>query len=208
MMKLSCLVLLSSASAFSVKNLAPHRRSSVVTELDAVSRRNMLTFAAATITCLLPALNANADIDYAKVQDLLGRPDGESSAAPQSYSPSGRPTYLTEPTTEFKNNEARASEFKRKQIKIKQEFAALLDKLDTDPNDQDLLARDLDALRTSVRVNNGLPLGITKEELVKRVRRRKAKRFWPVQVEIAYQDLLQELRLQQSPNYKDEENPL
>ena len=99
-------------------------------------------------------------------------------------------------------------EFRKREIQRKKAFLDLLDKLDTDPNDQDLLARDLDGLRVSVRTYGGLPLGITKGDLVKRIRRRKAKRYWPVQVEIAYQDLLQEIRLQQSPNNKDEENPL
>jgi hypothetical protein len=172
--------------------------------LDAVSRRDAFTSAAITsLAILLPSTSAHADVDYSKIQDLLGRPDTSSN-----YTPGGRPTYLQEPTEEFKRNEAKASDFKRQQLQRKQAFAGLVDKLDSDPNDQDLLAQDLDDMRRAIKVNAGLPLGITKDELVKRIRRRKAKRYWPVQVEIAYQDLLQELRSQQSPDYKDEENPL
>jgi hypothetical protein len=202
-MKLSCLFLLPSACAFSI----PKKNGGRPLALQA-SRRDVLTVSAsaAASVLLFPNARANADIDYEKIQDLLGRPDG--SAPSVTYTASGRPTYLVEPTDEFKTNEAKASDFKRKQIQRKQDFIALLDKLDIDPNDQDLLAADLDALRNNIRSNNGLPLGITKTELVKRIRRRKAKRYWPVQVEIAYQDLLQELRQQQSPDYKDEENPL
>ena len=205
-MKLFCLYVLSTASAFSVHK-TPNGRTSRVT-LEAVTRRDLLTsVAASTVVGLASSSRANADVDYSKVQDLLGRPE-DGSSGPQSYTPSGRPTYLTEPTEEFKQNEAKAMEFRKREIQRKKAFLDLLDKLDTDPNDQDLLARDLDGLRVSVRTYGGLPLGITKDDLVKRIRRRKAKRYWPVQVEIAYQDLLQEIRLQQSPNNKDEENPL
>jgi hypothetical protein len=43
-------------------------------------------------------------------------------------------------------------------------------------------------------------LGITKDQVVKQVRRRKAKKYWPTTVEVAYQDMLLELLRQQSPN--------
>ena len=55
----------------------------------------------------------------------------------------------------------------------------------------------------------GLPLGIKKEELVKIIRAKKAKGFWPTNVEIAYQDLNSQIAFQQSPNReKDMANPL
>jgi hypothetical protein len=198
-------LIISTTSAFSVTTTSIHKTSSNTQLTAAISRRETL-FSAASIIALSFPLVASADVDYSKVQDLLGRPD--SPDATKTYAPSGRPTYLEEPTEEFKRNEAKAADFKRLQLQRKQSFMKLLDKLDTDPNNQDLLAQDLDEMRRAVRASGGLPLGITKDELVKRIRRRKAKRYWPVQVEIAYQDLLQELRAQQNPNGKDEENPL
>jgi hypothetical protein len=99
-------------------------------------------------------------------------------------------------------------EFKRAQLERKKSFLAVLEKLETDPNDESLLATDLDNMKKLVRAQSGLPMGVTQEELVKRVRRRKAKRYWTTNVEIAYQDLLQEIRYQQSPNTeKDMDNP-
>jgi hypothetical protein len=151
---------------------------------------------------------AEDGIDYSYLQDLLG---GSSASSPptQTYVRKGsRPTYLVDPTDEFKANEAKAMDFKRAQIEQKKNFLAVLEKLETDPNDESLLATDLDNMRKLVRAQSGLPLGVTKEELVKRVRRRKAKRYWTTNVEIAYQDLLQEIRFQQNPNTeKDMDNP-
>jgi len=209
-MKLSGFLFFSGAAAFSVRQSASNRLhggGSSATQLLAVSRRDAIISVAIGAAVGLAPARSNADIDYSKVQDLLRRPDG-SEASPQTFSPSGRPMYLKEPTEEFKRNEAKAADFRRAQLQRKQTFAALLDKLDTDPNDQDLLARDLDEIRRFIGGNGGLPQGITKEELVKRIRRRKDRRYGPVKVEIAYQHLLQEVRQQQSANSKDEENPL
>jgi hypothetical protein len=157
-------------------------------ESSQTSRRELLATATAAFTVIAlssASSPARADIDYSKVQDLLGVSSGDTSAS-QTYNPKGsRPTWLTEPTEEFKANEAKASEFKRAQIERKKIFAAFLEKLETDPNDGDLLAKDLDEMRRLVRAEGGLPLGITKDEVIKRVRRRKAKRFWPTPVEIA-----------------------
>ena len=51
-----------------------------------------------------------------------------------------------------------------------------------------------------VQANAGLPIGITKDEVVKACRRRKAKKYWPTSVEVAYQDLLIDIAYSQSPN--------
>ncbi|KAL7577281.1 hypothetical protein ACA910_002025 [Epithemia clementina (nom. ined.)] len=155
------------------------------------------------------------EIDYSRIQDLLG---SDASSSSSSYSPSvptpgKRPTYLTEPTEEFKQNEAKATEFKRQNLKAKQDFRALLDRFETVPNgDEEALAGSLDDMRRFVRRNGGLPLGIPKQEVISTIRRRKnmnKKVYWPTNVEIAYQDLLLEIQYQQSPNTeKDSENPL
>ncbi|KAL3925744.1 MAG: hypothetical protein SGILL_000194 [Bacillariaceae sp.] len=116
--------------------------------------------------------------------------------------------YLTEPTDEFKANEAKSMEFKRQQLAIKKDFSAALDRFLAEPNDGDALENDLRALKALVAKTGGLPLGIKKDELFKVIRSKKAKGFWPTPVEIAYQSLIQEISYQQSPNLdKDIGNP-
>ena len=143
----------------------------------------LLTTGSVTMTTTTPA-QAAGDIDYGSVQDLLKSKD-QPGLSYEYSSRTGRPMYLTEPTEEFKQNEAKTADFKRDQLKRKQEFLAVLEKLQTDPNDEKLLASDLDTMTRLVRAEGGLPLGVTKEEIVKQVRRRKAKKFWSTNVEIA-----------------------
>lgn len=111
-----------------------------------------------------------------------------------------RPMYLTEPTDEFKANEARAMEFKRQQLLVKKEFNTVLDRLIVESNDADALVKDLTDLKMLVARTGGLPLGIKKDEVFKVIRSKKAKGFWPTPVEIAYQSLISEISFQQSPN--------
>ena len=122
-----------------------------------------------------------ADVDYSTIQDLLGAPQPV-----KEYVPGGpRPTYLKEPTSEFKDNEIKAAEFKRKNLAIKNTFVVALEKITSDPDDAQKLATDLDDIRRLVKENGGLAEGITKDEVVKTCRRRKAKKFWPTEVEVA-----------------------
>lgn len=157
-----------------------------------------------------------------------------------------RPTYLTEPTDEFKQNEAKAMEFRRQQLEQKKKFTTVLDKLQTSSTEKDLVD-NLQDLRSLVVQTAGLPGGLKKDDVIKQVRAKKAKGFWPTNVEIAYvanvwkdgmkcfllllvvcfslfriirsflfpfilysyQDLIGEIRFQQSPNTeKDMGNPL
>jgi hypothetical protein len=183
-------------------NKSRSRRSprTSATELGGVSRREAFSASVAGWAALAPLVaNAADNVDYGKLQDLMK--DMQPSAA---YTPppsrTGRPTWLEEPTEEFKQNEARATEFKRKSLAAKQRFGELLQKLQDAPNDQRVLVATLQDMQLMVEQGAGLPQGITKEEVVKQCRRRKAKKFWPTPVEIAYQDLLMEIRYQQSPD--------
>mmetsp|Transcript_13323 Transcript_13323/g.36820 ORF Transcript_13323/g.36820 Transcript_13323/m.36820 type:complete len:189 (-) Transcript_13323:517-1083(-) len=115
-----------------------------------------------------------------------------------------RPMYLTEPTDEFKANEAKAMEFKRQQLMVKREFAAALEKLTAEPNNAEALVDDLKMLKALVAKTGGLPLGIKKDDMVKIIRSKKAKGFWPTEVEVAYQSLIAEIAFQQSPNMDKE----
>lgn len=106
-------------------------------------------------------------------------------AVPTMASAEPRPTYLVEPTDEFKENEAKAAAFKRQQLLAKKDFAAALEKLVGEENDADALVADIKALQGLVAKTGGLPLGIKKEELFKTIRSKKAKGFWPTPVEVA-----------------------
>jgi hypothetical protein len=168
------------------------------------SRRDVVRSAALLLGyCSLSVITpgARAELDYSKIQDLLGTSDQNAVYyAPQQQQPGKRPSWLTEPTEEFKENESKAAEFKRKNLQMKQKFASTLDVVTTAPNSETTLVETLDELRRMVKANGGLPIGITKEEIVKTCRRRKSKKYWPTSVEIAYQDLLYEIGYQQSPN--------
>jgi hypothetical protein len=115
-----------------------------------------------------------------------------------------RPMYLTEPTDEFKANEAKSMEFKRQQLMIKKDFNAIVETFLAEGNDEAKLVSDLKAMQGLIARTGGLPLGIKKEELFKIIRSKKAKGYWPTPVEIAYQSLIQEISYQQSPNLDKE----
>jgi hypothetical protein len=96
-----------------------------------------------------------------------------------------RPAYLTDPTAEFKDNEAKSAEFKRGQLALKKEFVDLLDKFAKDPNKEDVLEKDLRSFQGLVEKARGLPLGIKKEDFYKQIRTKKAAGYWPTSVEVA-----------------------
>lgn len=149
-------------------------------------------------------LASRAELDFDKVQDLLGE-DASSTYEPM---PGKRPTYLTEPTSEFKENESKAAAFKQANLVKKKNFTDTMNLLATLPNDEAKLSGALDDMRRQVKADGGLPIGITKEMVVKACRRRKSLKFWPTNVEIAYQDLLLEIAYQQSPNTDRDTNML
>ncbi|KAL3921252.1 MAG: hypothetical protein SGILL_002847 [Bacillariaceae sp.] len=159
---------------------------------------------AASTTTSLSATSTRRDILGAGLVSILG----VSTLNVPLASAEPRPMYLTEPTDEFKANEAKAMEFKRQQLAVKKEFNTALEKFLAEANDSDALENDLKQLKSLVAKTGGLPLGVKKDELFKVIRSKKAKGFWPTPVEIAYQSLIQEISYQQSPNLdKDLGNP-
>lgn len=144
-----------------------------------VSIASSLVAAGATVVAVPPAAIAG-DVDYSKVQDLLG-----GSATPYVPEPGRRPTYLSEPTDEFKENESKSAAYKRQNLALKAKFNEQLEIMMTAPNSEDKLSAALDSMRLQVKSNGGLPSGISKEEVVKTCRRRKAQRYWPTNVEIS-----------------------
>mmetsp|Transcript_1708 Transcript_1708/g.2528 ORF Transcript_1708/g.2528 Transcript_1708/m.2528 type:complete len:182 (-) Transcript_1708:534-1079(-) len=119
------------------------------------------------------------------------------------------PTYLSEPTDEFKKNEEKAMVFKREQLRIKAQFNKVLERFSTESKTEAEFEKDINELQDLVVATRGLPLGIKKDELFKIIRRKKAAGPWPTKVEYAYQELIREIAYQQNPNTeKDEANPL
>jgi hypothetical protein len=102
-----------------------------------------------------------------------------------SASAEGRPMYLTDPTDEFKANEAKAAEFKRAQLLVKKDFLKVIDRLSTESTSEQQLTSDLNELQDLVIKTSGLPLGIKKEELYKIIRRKKSLPAWTTPVEYA-----------------------
>lgn len=94
-------------------------------------------------------------------------------------------TYLTEPTEEFKESERQRMEFRKKQLSLKADFVKVLARLTSESSTQEALVTDLKELRTLVTQTGGLPLGIKKEDMYKVIRSKKAKGYWPTDVEIA-----------------------
>ena len=131
------------------------------------------------------------------------------AAASPALAREARPEYLTEPTEAFKESERQRDEFRRNQLLIKKQFNAILDRFTFESKTEGEFVRALTELKALVISTEGLPLGIKKEEMVKIIRAKKAKGFWPTDVEYAYQSLNREIAYQQSPNRdKDIANPL
>ena len=142
-------------------------QSTTTTSLSAVSssdsntsRRSMLTTTLATVTTA--AL---------------------TTTAPQLAS--AFETYLTEPTDEFKESERQRMEFRKKQLQYKAAFVEVLARLTGESKTEEELINDLKELKSLVIATGGLPLGIKKEDMYKVIRSKKAKGFWPTDVEIA-----------------------
>jgi hypothetical protein len=76
-------------------------------------------------------------------------------------------------------------EFRKKQLSLKADFVKVLARLTSESSTQEALVTDLKELRTLVTQTGGLPLGIKKEDMYKVIRSKKAKGYWPTDVEIA-----------------------
>lgn len=169
---------------------------------------NSVAFSVSKVTKSQLHISTNSDVECTRRQSLGNLFFASVTLA--SVSPAfAREEYLTEPTEEFKESERLREDFRRKQLEIKREFNKVLDRLTFESTTEDQLINDLVDLKKLVIYTEGLPLGIKREELVKIIRAKKAKGFWPTNVEIAYQNLTREISYQQSPNKdKDVANPL
>ena len=76
-------------------------------------------------------------------------------------------------------------EFRKKQLALKGEFVKVLARLTGESSTEEQLITDLKELKELVIQTGGLPLGIKKEDMYKVIRSKKAKGFWPTDVEIA-----------------------
>jgi glutaredoxin 2 len=140
---------------------APRDMDESITAFSASSRRDMLATTLATITTSTSAILS---------------PTSSALAIE---------TYLTEPTEEFKESERQRLEFRKKQLSLKADFVKVLARLTTESSTEEQIENDLKELKTLVIQTGGLPLGIKKEDMYKIIRTKKAKGFWPTNVEIA-----------------------
>ena len=76
-------------------------------------------------------------------------------------------------------------EFRKGQLALKGEFVKVLARLTGESTTEEQLVTDLKELRELVIKTGGLPIGIKKEDMYKVIRSKKAKGFWPTNVEIA-----------------------
>lgn len=150
---------------------------------------------------LVVSTPANANLlDESGYSSLLP-PD---NSAPQVVQDGKRPTYLTDPTAEFKENESKSMAFKRKQLEQKKKFKVVIDRFLSEPNNEKKLAGDIKEMQKLVVETKGLPIGLKKDELFKIIRSKKRAGYWPTSVELAYQELIREISFQQSPNVDKE----
>ncbi len=111
-----------------------------------------------------------------------------------SYEGRGGPTYLTEPTQEFLDNEKKAESFRREQLALKQEFKRVLEEFSAisysgGKEDDDTTKKIIDTLEkltSLVKSQQGLPSGIQKEAVYKLVRAKKKEGVWPTSCEYRY----------------------
>jgi hypothetical protein len=202
-----------SAAPPAVRTTSTSTTTSLHASTGSVSRRDCWKAAAAAVAVVATSATAapqaaNAALNFEQVQDLLNTPEKTAAAYDSSSNSGARPMFLVDPTQEFKDNEEKATAFKRKELQAKKAFAVVQEKITTDPNDETMLLTSLDEMRRLVKRGGGLPAGILKDDVIRTVRRRKSKKYWPVNCEIAYQDLMDEIRFQQSPNQqRDMDNP-
>mmetsp|Transcript_4299 Transcript_4299/g.6375 ORF Transcript_4299/g.6375 Transcript_4299/m.6375 type:complete len:182 (-) Transcript_4299:73-618(-) len=177
--------------------------------LSIVAATCLASAGAFTAPILQSATRHSSSLEAVTRKDFVAGALGTLIMTPLVASADSRPTYLTEPTDEFKANEEKAMEFKRKQLIIKKKFTDVIERFMTVSKSEKALVEDLNELQDLVIQTGGMPLGIKKEDIYKQFRKKKAAGYFTVKVEIAYQALIREISYQQSPNTeKDEANPL
>eukprot|EP01031_Cornospumella_fuschlensis_P042395 gene42395-51781_t len=114
--------------------------------------------------------------------------------------------YLTDPTEEFKEQEARSKAFDAAKNKVRQQWDAIMSRFEGTENPEEL-AKALRDMKKFISDTNDIPVGVSKRSLVKNCRSkkfispksRKTKPFWTTQVEIEYQGLIQEFNRKLNP---------
>jgi len=141
-----------------------------------------------TTTTSLSAVSDSSDSNTSRRSMLTTTLATVTTAALTTTAPqlaSAFETYLTEPTDEFKESERQRMEFRKKQLQYKAAFVEVLARLTGESKTEEELINDLKELKSLVIATGGLPLGIKKEDMYKVIRSKKAKGFWPTDVEIA-----------------------
>jgi hypothetical protein len=113
-------------------------------------------------------------------------------------------TYLSQPTSEFKDELTKVAEFNKKQKLIRDKWESYLVAIESTEEPVELV-KNLQGMRKIIDDLNGIPVGVTKRAFVKRCHAKKftgKKRntFWNKDVEIAYEALIQEYNKETNPD--------
>jgi len=116
--------------------------------------------------------------------------------------------YLSEPTEEFKKEEAERAAFRKRQVEYKKKWDGAFAEFQAAPNDA-ALAATLSSLAKLVQVNGGLPYGLRLTDMITLCRRVKAKAIqaggWDTPVELEYMTLVRTVKRAQNPNLSVED---
>ena len=115
--------------------------------------------------------------------------------------------YLTEPTADFKAEEARTASLKKEEIKIRKDWDAIIDRF-VASNEPKETAAALHDLNEFLKPLNGIPSGVKKRALVKICRKKKFRDTaklrgilptWTTECEIEYENLIRTFNIKTAP---------
>merc|ERR1712100_747411 len=110
---------------------------------------------------------------------------------------------LDEPTPEFLELDRKKREFRARQMEIRKDWDVEMEKFLV-MKDENQIIKQMETFTKIIRVAEGLPMGVSKKEMVSQMRRvkkaGKEQGYWTTEVEKAYQAYIRGVDYIQSPN--------
>ena len=139
---------------------------------------------------------------------LALNPMTETKKRRTSVLPEEQRAYLTEPTEEFKKEEAEVAAFRKRQAEYRKKWDGVFASFQEAPDDP-ALAGALSSLAKLVQINGGLPYGLRLTDMITLCRRVKSKAIdrggWDTPVELEYMTLVRTVKRAQNPNLSTED---